>query len=342
MENPEMNQKVAPKMSPQVATAGEALIDLIGRSDGLFDPCLGGAVYNLTRAIARQGVGTLYLNPLSGDRFGRQLTAALVTDGVSLALPQPVSETTSLAVVSVNDQGHPDYAFYRQGVADRAVTAQSLVAACEAVPSLEVVCTGCLALSPDDAPVYLPWLGTQRAAGKTVVVDANLRPSVMPDMVAYRANVLAALQYADVIKASDEDLETLGVPGATALEKAQQLLATTPAHLLALTLGAQGACLLTRAGLVLQAREAVPIQVVDTVGAGDCFLAGLLVALLNRQAETGLGVTTIGQADGQHLLQHALASASINVMRQGCVPPTWDEVCAYTERLRASGGFLAK
>ncbi|TAL71542.1 MAG: carbohydrate kinase, partial [Burkholderiaceae bacterium] len=65
MENP-MNRI-------QVATAGEALIDLIAQSDGRFEACLGGAVYNLTRALARQGIGTLYLNPLSGDRFGRQL-----------------------------------------------------------------------------------------------------------------------------------------------------------------------------------------------------------------------------------------------------------------------------
>ena len=55
----------------QVATAGEALIDLIAAADGRFEPCLGGAVYNLSRALARQGVPTLYLNPLSRDRFGR-------------------------------------------------------------------------------------------------------------------------------------------------------------------------------------------------------------------------------------------------------------------------------
>ncbi|MEO8120692.1 MAG: PfkB family carbohydrate kinase, partial [Rhodoferax sp.] len=74
----------------QVATAGEALIDLIRNEDGRFEPCLGGAVYNLTRALARQGVGTLYLNPLSRDRFGRELAAALLDDGVHLAVPEPV------------------------------------------------------------------------------------------------------------------------------------------------------------------------------------------------------------------------------------------------------------
>ena len=71
------------------AIAGEALIDLIRRPDGSYLPCLGGALYNLCRALARQGVGTQYLNPLSRDRFGRELAAQLVADGVVLPKFRP-------------------------------------------------------------------------------------------------------------------------------------------------------------------------------------------------------------------------------------------------------------
>lgn len=315
MENPETNLKIA--------TAGEALIDLIGRPDGLFESCLGGSVFNFTRAMARQGVGTLYLNPLSSDRFGRRLAQALQDDGVYLACPEPVQLATSLAVVGLTALGHPDYAFYRQGVADRAVTAGSLMQSCAAMPSLQMVCSGCLALSPDDAAVYLPFLKASRDAGKTVVIDANLRPSVMPDMPSYRANVLAALQYAHIVKASDEDLAHLGIPGDTPLDRAQHLLASIPAQFMALTLGGAGACLLTRDGTVWRARESVPVEVVDTVGAGDCFLAGLLTAVL-RDPEPVL--QQLGDAAARRLLAHALASASLCVMRRGCVPPTLQEV----------------
>lgn len=67
-----------PELGPiAVATAGEALIDLIEDTEGRLRPCAGGAVYNLTRALGLQGVGTLYLNPLSRDRFGRSLAAGL-------------------------------------------------------------------------------------------------------------------------------------------------------------------------------------------------------------------------------------------------------------------------
>lgn len=322
MKNPETNSHLHLK----IATAGEALIDMIGRADGLFDPCLGGSVFNFTRAMARQGVGTLYLNPLSSDRFGRRLAESLVQDGVVLAQPDPIQLTTSLAVVGLTASGHPDYAFYRQGVADRDVTAQSLNAATAAASTLELVCTGCLALSPDDADVYLPWLRASRLAGKTVVVDANLRPTVMPDMAAYRANVLAALQCADVIKASDEDLEHLAIPGVKPLDKARAVLALSNATLMALTLGAQGAYLLTRSGEAWAIREATTIAVVDTVGAGDCFLAGLVTALLTYARLEGRALAEVDAACAQDVLSHALASASLCVMRKGCQPPRLDEV----------------
>lgn len=312
----------------QVAVAGEALIDFIAQADGRFEPCLGGAPYNLTRALARQGVGTLYLNPLSRDRFGRRLAAVLAQDGVHLAVPEPVLQVTSLAVVNVNEQGHPDYAFYREGVADRATNAAALNQACRQAEELQLVCTGALALSPGDADTYLPWLAAQRQAGRTVVVDANLRPSVMPNLEQYRRHVLTALQYADVIKASDEDLQCLNLPGANPAAQAQHLLQGSRASVLALTLGAAGAALLTRHGQVFQAREQQPLAVVDTVGAGDCFLAGLIAAMLSHQLPADWGSATVSEAIAKDLLVNAIGSASLCVMQRGCVPPTRAEVLA--------------
>ncbi len=328
MENPNTMQI---NSSLQVATAGEALIDFIAHPDGRFEPCLGGAVYNLTRALARQGIGTLYLNPLSRDRFGRRLAAMLAQDGVQLARPEPVVEVTSLAVVNVDAHGHPDYAFYREGVADRATTATAMTQACQAQEDLALVCTGALALSPDDADTYLPWLAAQRQAGRTVVIDANLRPSVMPNLDLYRRHVRTALQYADVIKASDEDLACLDLPGADALAQAQHLLQNSRASALALTLGPKGAALLTRFGALYQACEPAPVAVLDTVGAGDCFLAGLVVAMLQHRLPADWGSMAV-QTDVAHdLLASAIASASLCVMQRGCVPPTRDEVVARME-----------
>lgn len=312
----------------QAATAGEALIDLIQNEDGRFEPCIGGAVYNLTRALARQGVETLYLNPLSKDRFGRELAAGLLHDGVHLAMPSPVQQVTSLAVVGVGPQGHPDYSFYREGVADRAITTAEMTTACAKATTLSLVCTGALALSPDDADLYLPWLASQREAGRTVVIDANLRPSVMPDLNLYRRHVMVALQYADVIKASDEDLEYLDLPGTNAIQRAIHLLEKSRANLVALTRGSAGASLLTRHGQVFHARETERVNVIDTVGAGDCFLAGLVSAMLENNFSANWGANPVPDAQAQDLLGNAIASASLCVMRRGCVPPYREEVKA--------------
>lgn len=336
--------------SPQVATAGEALFDLIEEADGRLRPCAGGAVYNLTRALGLQGVGTLYLNPLSGDLLGRQLAQSLHAADVALAAPVPVREPSALALAALDAQGKASYSFYRDGVADRKVTAEALIAACAAQPGLQVVATGCLALVAQDAAIYLPWLAAERAAGRMVVVDANLRLSAVDDADGYRANVMAALQQAHLIKVSDDDLEALAVPGADALQRARHLLHQTQALWLALTLGPEGAWLLQRDGLAVQAREAAPITVVDTVGAGDCFLAGLITALLAgpERGEEALaqrpgGLTApVAEPRLRSVLRHALASASYCVERAGCTPPSYEAARARLGReLAITGQQLA-
>lgn len=312
-----------------VATAGEALMDMIQEADGRLRPCDGGAVYNLTRALGLQGVGTLYLNPLSQDRFGRGLARAIADARVTLANPEPAHEPTSLAVVSLDDAGKASYSFYREGVADRRVDAATMSAQCAAQPALKMVVTGCLALVADDSPKYLPWLQAQRAAGKLVVVDANLRPAIVPDMAAYQASVMAALGEADIVKVSDDDLSILGFMNPDPLIAARELLAKTPARWLALTMGAKGAVFLSRDGQAWQASESQPVTVADTVGAGDSFLAGMLVALLDRPAMRAAKTAaelSLDAADVEDLLANAIACASLCVMETGCVPPTREQV----------------
>jgi len=315
--------------SIQVATAGEALIDMIEEADGRLRPCTGGAVYNLTRALGLQGVGVLYLNPFSTDRFGQLLTEGLREAHVQQAHPHPVLEPTSLAVVGLDAQGKASYSFYREGVADRRVSAAEMNAQCHAQPTLSVVATGCLALVADDAPRYLPWLQTQRFEGRLVVVDANLRPAIVPDMAPYRDSVMAALREAHIVKVSDDDLQTLGFAQSDPVEGARLLLEQTQARWLALTLGAKGAVLLQRDGSGWHAVESEAVKVADTVGAGDCFLAGMLTALLERttpRTAPHADAIELDAGDLVHILGHAVASASLCVQATGCVPPSLAQV----------------
>lgn len=321
--------------SVAITVAGEALVDLVMQADGRWVSCPGGASFNLSRALARQGIGVAYLNPLSRDRFGREMSASLTQEGVVMAHSEPVSEPTSLAVVHLDDSGHPEYAFYRQGVADRAVTARALIRSSEELQAVQMVCVGCLALAPDDADVYLPWIEHQHQSGRLMVLDINMRPSVVPDMAPYRANVMAAARFAHIIKASDEDLSHLDAPGNTPLEQANWLLEASGAAMLLLTLGAQGAAMVFSRDMnqrTVHGREKQAVEVVDTIGAGDSFLAGFLSCWLDLCRERGVHATRmpglLNEQDKARLLRQALATASINVMRTGCNPPTRDEVQA--------------
>jgi fructokinase len=310
-----------PRTAVRVAAAGEALMDLVAGEDASLQPCCGGAVYNFTRALAAQGVATAYLNPLSRDGFGRQLARALADGGVWLARSVPVVEPTALAVVGVDAHGQPAYSFYREGVADRAVDAAGLASDCDGLGQLEAVCTGCLALAPQDSGRYLPWLQACRARGLLVVVDANLRPGAMADIQAYRANVRAALALADVIKVSDEDLLALAPDAADPLAAARELFALGPAQCVAFTRGSQGAILLGRDGREWRARDRAALRIVDTVGAGDCFLAGLVAGLLGSKVqEPAWSRGALPDALARRALARAVASASHCVQQRGCVP----------------------
>ena len=316
MENPYKTINI------QALCAGEALIDLVSNPSGELTPCLGGSVYNLARALALQGVSTAYLNPLSKDLYGQRLRQGLQTAHVVVLESEAAMASTSLAIVNLDLQGKANYAFYREGIADRQTDATRLNALSQNMEHA-IVCTGCLALGPDDAATYLPWLIEQKRLGKKIVIDVNARATVMKDEEAYKANIHNALQHADIIKVSDDDLFFLNL-------SAQELLTKTEAQMVVLTLGSQGACLLTRQGTCLTSKEGRALQVVDTVGAGDCFLGAFLAYLLKHNWAGCLEPLQL-----QAALDHAVRSASINVERQGCQPATWEESLALTLQARS-------
>jgi fructokinase len=363
-------------------TMGEALIDLIGQETGSsFIAHSGGAVYNLARALAAQELRSVYSNPLSNDRFGQQLREGLEQYKVELASKTPVPQPTSLAVAALDPQGQAKYAFYREGVADKAITADRLKSISSQFFTRDQnnwALTGCLALAPDFIETTLIWLTKCKTLGATIAIDVNLRPVVVADSAAYRNGVMRSLAFADVIKASDEDLQWLFNNQLPATENAQILLRKTTAKLLAITCGADGAYLIARnttqrpevsqskqvahklayqpsnkpttvqarqKNLVelgqqtIYGRDNARFKVVDTVGAGDCFFAGLVayiapllggsIAKLNLDSDTGLstnaGSITLSQLNAEQLegaICRAIATASLNVQLAGCQPPS--------------------
>ena len=329
--------KSAPAEQPLIACYGEALVDVIlqpyAQENSLSNAamaCLGGSVFNFALASARQGVATAYLNPLSADAFGRQFHAILQSEGVALPLAelaeQACMQPTSLAMVQLQHDAKASYIFHRESVADRSASAAQTIAAIP--PETTLLHTGCLTLVPQDWPITAQILRHASAQGICISIDANLRPAVCPDIDRYRAAVLQALGKAHIAKVSDDDLTALGLDARDPLLAAQRLMQSNQIELLALTLGAQGAWLLSRTA---QAR-ALPspnLRVVDTVGAGDCFYAGLLAWLARQGLLTKAALTGLSRDILEIAVAHASAAASINVERSGCNPATWSETIAF-------------
>lgn len=304
-----------------IAVMGEALVDLIPGADGGYRPHPGGSPYNVAIALGRQGVPAAFVSPLSNDGFGALLAAGLRDAGVAEAVARS-DRPTALAVVTIDAGGQPSYAFYREGVADRDVTAQAIEAALPA--DLEALHTGSLALVPADLPRVQAVLGAARARGALLAVDANLRVGAVPDADTYTAAVDAVLPQCHLIKASDEDLAALGYLGEP-IEAARALARRAPRALIALTLGAAGAALINATAEVRQ--PARPVETVaDTVGAGDCFHAGLIARLRQRGWLAPQAMAHLDAKALDDLLRYASITAALNIERAGCDPPARGEV----------------
>ena len=301
-----------------IAVAGEALIDLV-ESDGTLHPLPGGGPFNTAVALGRLGVPTGFLSRLSYDKFGELLVELLRESGVDdrylLRGPAP----TPVAVVHTSAGGDATYSFHLAGTAYADLTAEDLP---ELGPEVVALHLGTLALATDPPAAALEVLMRRESDRRLIVVDPNVRPDVIGDRDAYVTRFESWLSYAHLVKLSARDAEWL-YPDLEPEACAQHLLALG-ARLAVVTLGPDGALAVSGEGAARVASPAV--EVVDTVGAGDAFGAGLLRALW---ASDGLHVQTVAQLSDAGLetaLSFACVVAALQCSRAGAVPPTLDDV----------------
>jgi fructokinase len=305
-----------------IVVAGEALIDLVAVDrDGGYQAVVGGSPSNVAVGLARLGQPTRLLARLSCDAFGQRIRAHLAANGVALDWAVTAREPTSLAVASLDANGRAEYSFYLSGTADWQWSATEWPSSLDGVSALH---SGSLAaaIEPGAAVVERALAGCP----VTVSYDLNLRPSIRPDRAAERARVERQIRYAQLVKASDEDLAWL-YPGRPLAETAAAWRAAGVACAV-VTLGSDGAYLLAPDGVAYRS-TARPVTVVDTVGAGDAFAAGLLAALarldaLGSNPVDRLAAVTMQQWHG--VLDFANTVAAVTCTRRGADPPTLAEV----------------
>lgn len=309
-----------------IVVAGEALIDLVADADGRFRAIPGGSPANVAIGLARLGVRTEFLGRFGAGRFGDIVRAHLAGGGVGLSYAVMTAAPSTLAVVSVDDGGHATYDFYVEGTADWGWSGQDLPAALPR--DALALCTGSLAVVMEPGATALTDLMRREhdRGAATVVLDPNVRPPLAGPRIRARDRVEAQVALADVVKVSEEDLSWLA-PGESAERVTAGWLDRGPA-MVVLTRGAQGAAAVT-SGDVRVRVPAHQVDVVDTVGAGDAFTAGLVDALrrralLGEQAHDRL--VRCGERTIRDVIEHASLVAALTCARRGADPPTAAEV----------------
>jgi fructokinase len=312
-------------MNDMFVVCGEALMDVyvLGTTPtGLhLEARIGGSPFNVAVGLARLGRRSALLAGLSRDSAGERLLQALAAEGVDTRLVLRSDAPTTLSVVSVDAAGVPRYAFYGQGTADRAIDAASLPAL---PPEARVLQFGSYALVVEPVGSALLALAARERGRRLVAYDPNVRLNVEPDLARWRATVEAMAALSHIVKVSDEDLGLL-CPDSAPAEVARRWL-SLGARLVVLTRGARGSEAWTVGSHA--AETAMPVDVVDAVGAGDTFQAALLTWLDEQQLLSVAGLEALDAQQLAALLRFATRAAAITCSRRGADMPRRKELPA--------------
>ncbi|QCC57497.1 sugar kinase [Natrinema thermotolerans] len=276
-------------MSHDVLIAGETLIDFVPERAGSledvagFERRPGGAPANVAVALARLEELPLFWTRVGADPFGRYLERTLADHGIpDRFVERDSGAKTTLAFVTHDETGDREFTFYRDGTADTRLEPGRVDDA--TLSDCEWVHAGGVTLSSGSArEATLDLLERAAAADCTVSFDTNLRSELWPDEGAFASVVGDALAHVDVCLATVSELEALGYEGESATALARAAVEEGPVHTAFVTRGSEGAVAVASADAPWPAATVehlgFAVDVVDTTGAGDAFVAGAIAAL---------------------------------------------------------------
>ncbi|WP_339274160.1 aminoimidazole riboside kinase [Enterobacter asburiae] len=257
---------------------GDAVVDLLPDGEGRLLQCPGGAPANVAVGIARLGGQSAFIGRVGDDPFGHFMAKTLADEKVDVkSLRLDPAHRTSTVVVDLDDHGERSFTFMVRPSADLFLETADL-------PTFSAgewlhVCSIALSAEPSRSATFEA-MAAIRKAGGYVSFDPNIRPDLWPDENALRRCLEQALQSADVVKLSVEELAFL-TGDAEVNVGLDTLMARCPARLVLVTQGKEGV-IAWHDGTVKH-YPATPVQCVDTTGAGDAFVAGLLFGLAAGQ-----------------------------------------------------------
>ena len=317
-------------MTKRIICTGEILYDFIsvakgtglaGASQFLKKP--GGSPFNYAVGLARLGINVAFLVKIGDDEFGSGLKEFLMSEKVDMSyVVSGAGHNTTLAMAAVNEHGKPEFQFYRENSADVSLAVEELPPISPQETS--VFAFGSIALA--DSPVgdtIIHVFEKMRANGILTVLDPNVRPLYIETRPVYKKRMKYLIPLVDVLKLSDDDLAHLTESGS--VEEGLAKLEKNPAGLVIVTEGPRGVRARWRGETVH-----VPcpeVEVAETTGCGDSFIAGVLskLAPLGRSGFADMSIKFL-----KNTLEFANACASIVAMRYGAAnamprPPEVDE-----------------
>ncbi|EEV5849727.1 aminoimidazole riboside kinase [Escherichia coli] len=266
-------------MSAKVWVLGDAVIDLLPESDGRLLPCPGGAPANVAVGIARLGGTSGFIGRVGDDPFGALMQRTLLTEGVDITyLKQDEWHRTSTVLVDLNDQGERSFTFMVRPSADLFLETTDLP--CWRHGEWLHLCSIALSAEPSRTSAFTAMTAIRHAGG-FVSFDPNIREDLWQDEHLLRLCLRQALQLADVVKLSEEEWRLIS--GKTQNDRDICALAKEyEIAMLLVTKGAEGVVVCYRGQVHHFA--GMSVNCVDSTGAGDAFVAGLLTGL----SSTGL------------------------------------------------------
>ena len=315
---------------PKALCIGELLIDFVSTTPDVtlaaapgFVKAPGGAPANVAVGLAKLGIDAGFIGKVGADAFGDFLRETLAQNRVNTdSLIADATARTTLAFVATRSDGMKDITFYRHPGADIQLSPDELDT--DAIQSAALFHYGSVSLSHSPSrEATLEAIKAAKTGGALLSYDANLRLMLWDDADDAKRWIWEVMPYADVVKISEEEWEFImgNVSFATG---AKRILEQQGASLVVVTLGEKG-CYYTN-GSAEGAVDGFAAKVVDTLGAGDAFVAAMLSQLLQHENLHSLDTSQLNA-----IMRYANAAGALATQKVGVIPalPTAAEIEAF-------------
>jgi sugar/nucleoside kinase (ribokinase family) len=301
-----------------VIALGEVLIDFTpaGKSETVevrFEQNPGGAPANVLSALAKWGKRTAFIGKVGNDQFGHYLNSVLqknIIDTSGVVFTDDVN--TTLAFVHLNDQGDRSFSFYRNPGADMKLHESEIDL--EMISNSRIFHFGSISMTHDpSASATLKAVSFAKENGLLISYDPNLRVNLWNDLNHAKNMIEAGLKYADILKISEEELEF--ITGTKDLSKGSEyIFSHFYTKLIFVTLGSKGC--FYRLGHETGKCCGYEIESIDTTGAGDAFLAGVLYQII----EINKDIMDLSTKDVEQMVSFANAVGALATTKKGAIP----------------------